>query len=608
MTDLSNAPKIETTQPQDGNVDGSEPLATFAIGPGDGVFKEGDQSDFAFIIVSGRVELSKTVQGTEIFLAEIGPGDLFGEMGVIDGSPRSASAVALEDTVLQRFDRDQLMQKLSNDNDFAAPVVMQLIGQLRATSERFAHEKVLSLQRAADAAEVIEPGRQGPLARLRGFFDAEQDLIEFQPDAVEIERRKAPAAAKLMLYAMVGLIVGAFLWANFSYIDTAVSARGRITTEVPNIVVQPSETAVIRSIQVRAGQAVEKGQLLATLDATVAESDVTVSRVALISILAQEKRLNAEIAGKAAKDGYSDDPTVNALQTEIFVRRHAGITEKIASFDEQLNQMRADIQTNVQDVKDLEQQAGVLRELEGMRAKLLKDGHGSRVNYLSSKHQRLSVDRERRQVLSSRQRMKHQLRALTADRQAALANWNSQVAQELVDTRRERARLSEQLKKSEYRENLVHLRAPARGIILSIAERSVGSVIRQAEQMFTIVPADVPMELQVNVMPRDVGLIQNGDFVRIKLDALPFQKHGTIVGKVRLISDDAIVAEGGDATQTIYRTRIELGERNLRNVPSSFRLTPGLTASADITVGKRRVITYFIYPLVRALDSSFREP
>ena len=96
MTDLSNAPKIETTQPQDGNVDGSEPLATFAIGPGDGVFKEGDQSDFAFIIVSGRVELSKTVQGTEIFLAEIGPGDLFGEMGVIDGSPRSASAVALE--------------------------------------------------------------------------------------------------------------------------------------------------------------------------------------------------------------------------------------------------------------------------------------------------------------------------------------------------------------------------------------------------------------------------------------------------------------------------------------------------------------------------------
>ncbi|MBT6429898.1 MAG: HlyD family efflux transporter periplasmic adaptor subunit, partial [Rhodospirillaceae bacterium] len=171
-----------------------------------------------------------------------------------------------------------------------------------------------------------------------------------------------------------------------------------------------------------------------------------------------------------------------------------------------------------------------------------------------------------------------------------------------------RARLSEQLKKSEYRENLVHLRAPARGIILSIAERSVGSVIRQAEQMFTIVPADVPMELQVNVMPRDVGLIQNGDFVRIKLDALPFQKHGTIVGKVRLISDDAIVAEGGDATQTIYRTRIELGERNLRNVPSSFRLTPGLTGSADITVGKRRVITYFIYPLVRALDSSFREP
>ncbi len=63
-----------------------------------------------------------------------------------------------------------------------------------------------------------------------------------------------------------------------------------------------------------------------------------------------------------------------------------------------------------------------------------------------------------------------------------------------------------------------------------------------------------------------------------------------------------------DPTKTVYRSRIELGERNLRNVPETFRLTSGLTGSADITVGKRRIITYFIYPLIRAFDSSFREP
>ena len=316
----------------------------------------------------------------------------------------------------------------------------------------------------------------------------------------------------------------------------------------------------------------------------------------------------AEIANKPPEGGFSDDPAVNTLQAEVYNRRRAGITQKLSSFDEQILQIAAEIRTNVQDAEDLGEQAEVLRELEAMRLKLLDEGHGSRVTYLTAKHQRLSVDREQRRLVSTRTRMEHQLKGLRADRGATLAEWRSRSAQELVETRRERERLTEELKRSEYRENLVQLTAPARGVILSIAERSVGLVIREAEQMFIIVPADVQMEMEVDVLPKDVGLIQVGDFVRIKLDALPFQKHGTIEGRVRQISDDAVVAEGGDPTQTVYRTRIELGERKLREVPESFRLTSGLTGNADITVGERRIITYFIYPLVRAFDSSFREP
>ena len=296
------------------------------------------------------------------------------------------------------------------------------------------------------------------------------------------------------------------------------------------------------------------------------------------------------------------------MQMEIFATRKSGIAQKLTSFDEQLEQLQAEIQTNVQDARDLGEQSAVLVELEAMRLKLFEDGHGSRVNFLIAKNQRLSADREQRRLLSTRNRMAHQINALEADRQSAQADWKTQVAQELIDTRRARAELTEQLNQSEYREELVQLIAPARGVILSIAERSVGSVIREAEEMFTIVPADVPLEMETDILPKDFGLIQVGDFVRIKLDALPFQKHGIIEGRVRQISDDAVPAGGNDPTQTVYRTRIELGEKMLRDVPDSFRLTPGLTGSADITVGKRRIITYFIYPLVRALDSSFREP
>jgi len=571
------------------------------------IFREGEESDYAYLVIEGTIELTKDVDGTEIFLAEIGPGDLFGEMGLIDGSHRSATAVTLEETMVQRIDHDELLLKLNSDSDFAAPVISQLVSQLRNTSARFAHEQVLSLQRAADSADIIVEENPGPMERLRNFFDADKDLIEFQPDAVEIERQKAPAIAHIMLFSILGFVIAIGLWANFSSIDTAVSAIGRMTTEVPNIIVQPSETAVVRSILVREGQVVEKGQLLATLDATVAQSDVTASRSSLVSMLAQEKRLIAELDGKLPAGGFSDNPAVDTLQKEVFSRRMAGVRQQLASSDERIKQIQDQIKSNIQDAKDLGEQVEVLIELEAMRLKLMNEGHGSRVNYLSAKHQRLSIDREKRGLLTTRTNMSHELSALQSERQALQSNWRSQVAEELVQTRRQREQLTDQFKKSEHRESLVRLLAPAPGIILKVAERSVGSVIQTAEAMFTIVPADVPMEMEADIQPKDVGLIQVGDFVRIKLDALPFQKHGSIEGRVRLISEDAVHIDG-NTSQTVYRSRIEIVSKNLREVPGSFRLTPGLTGSADITVGKRKIITYFIYPLIRAFDTSFHEP
>jgi len=604
-----------STQPDDAK-QGSSGLPQLAADAGtefifeadEVIFDEGDDSDFAYIVIEGSVEMTKMMEGTEVFLAEIGPGQLFGEMGLIDGSVRSATAATLSETTLQRINKEQLMQRLSSDTEFAAPVITQLVGQLRETSSKLAHQQVLSLKKAADATDIIVPKRRGPVMRLRTFFDAEADFIEFQPDAVEIERQPVPAIVTVSVFTILALVVSAFVWASFSSIDTAVSATGRITTEVPNIVVQPSDTAVIRSIRVKEGAFVKKGQLLATLDSTIAESDVQASLRSLTSLLAEEKRLEREFSGLDSVQPFSSNKAENLLQQELYDRRQASISQKLSSFDQQIGQLTAEISVNAQDARDLGEQAVVLKEIENMRAKLLDSGHGSRVNYLTSKHQRLSIDREKRGLLSRRSMMEFRVKALQADRRVAMANWRSQVARELVDTRRLREGQMSQLEKTEHRESLVKLIAPADGIVLKIAERSVGSVIRQAETLFTIVPADVPMEMEVDIQPKDIGLIQVGDLVRVKLDALPFQAHGIIEGRVRLIGEDAEKKEDSNSGSTIYRTRIELLDRKLIKVPSTFRMTPGLTGSADITVGKRLIVTYFIYPLVRAFSSSLREP
>ena len=165
---------------------------------------------------------------------------------------------------------------------------------------------------------------------------------------------------------------------------------------------------------------------------------------------------------------------------------------------------------------------------------------------------------------------------------------------------------------------LVSLRAPQQGIVLSMAERSVGSIMRQAEPFITLVPLNSTIEAEVNVKAKDIARIRINDSVRIKLDAFPFQRHDTLSGEVRVISEDAFQPDGSGTmldqsnpekhSGAFYRTRVDLISKKLRNVPNGFRLMPGMKVRAEIKVGKRKVISYFLYPIVRALDESLREP
>jgi HlyD family secretion protein len=100
------------------------------------------------------------------------------------------------------------------------------------------------------------------------------------------------------------------------------------------------------------------------------------------------------------------------------------------------------------------------------------------------------------------------------------------------------------------------------------------------------------------------------DDVRVKLDAFPFQRHGLLKGRLRTVSEDAFVRRSGAAAgpPNYYRARVELTTTQLRNVPETNRLLPGMGVRGEILVGDRRVITYFLYPLIRAFDESLREP
>ena len=122
--------------------------------------------------------------------------------------------------------------------------------------------------------------------------------LAFQPDAAVIEERPLPRAARSVVYLVAALLVGAALWATLSRVDRVVVARGKLITIDPLIVVQPLETAVIRTIEVGVGDFVRTGAILATLDPTFTESQEVAGRERLNSMLAEERHGGYRAGGK----------------------------------------------------------------------------------------------------------------------------------------------------------------------------------------------------------------------------------------------------------------------------------------------------------------------
>ena len=83
------------------------------------IFSENDVGETAYIIVRGRVEVLKMLEGKNVHLASIGAGEPLGEMGVIDEKPRSATVVAVEETVVRELHRDDLFQNLQEHPEVA---------------------------------------------------------------------------------------------------------------------------------------------------------------------------------------------------------------------------------------------------------------------------------------------------------------------------------------------------------------------------------------------------------------------------------------------------------------------------------------------------------
>jgi HlyD family secretion protein len=229
--------------------------------------------------------------------------------------------------------------------------------------------------------------------------------------------------------------------------------------------------------------------------------------------------------------------------------------------------------------------------------------------YVELKLSRMQMEASIEELTNTLQELDHQTQGTISQRDSFIQEWRNGISEQLVKTRRELSSNEQQYKKNQLRVDSLYLQAPCRAMVHEIAAFSTGSAVREAEALITLIPLD-GNELEVEIRPQDIAKVRIGSQVRIKLNAYPFQKYDTLDGVVRHISEDTFTKQGPadiGQSQTYYRAWVTVSGK-LRNQDANFRLIPGMEATAEIKSGRRRIIEYVIYPLIKALDETAREP
>ncbi len=561
------------------------------LASGDVLFREGEVGDFAYQVVKGKIEICKFNGDDYVTLSTLEKGSLFGEMALIDKQPRSAMARAIEESVVKEIDQDALLTYLKNSPQTAFNMMQQLASYARNANEKLSVDALDSpdSKDSDKQNEVIEEEMDAKELAKKKKLDMLLD--EFDSDIEQITNKQVPEPVRYTVYAFGFLILFLIIWGTISEVDTSVTASGKITTIVPNVEVQSNYKSVVKEILVKKGQSVDEGDPLVVFDATLQRADKRKLNYQLSVVDAKIDRLKKQAL---LRSGNEVDNPSDERQNIIFKDKKEQYLAKSASLNKQITSTQDDLSF-------IKEQLDIQKKLENSKKSLFDLDLVAEAQVLAERNKRLSLEKEFTKT-------SNKLSELKSNREEYNSQWFGGINDELVTLEDQKMSLLEDLKKLERQQTDVTVRAPQSGMILNLHSLYPGAVISPGKSVVTLVPTGVELLTVFDVDPSDISKLIPDTSVKIQLSALPAQKHGELKGKISYISADTVDKDVDGKPGNFYRARATITDNSLKDTPPGFNLMPGMKVSGKIRVGKRRLITYFIYPLIRTLGNSFAEP
>lgn len=438
----------------------------------------------------------------------------------------------------------------------------------------------------------------------------QQHEAQFLPAALALQETPvspAPRVAMRLLIAFAGI---ALLWAVFGRIDVVAVAHGKIIPNDRIKTIQPIEMAVVKAIHVVEGQRVKAGEPLVDLDPTNAQADLGRVSGDLMAARLQVARARAMLVvlskgGRPAFArwaGLEDDKYREAIS--LLHGQYLEYTARWARIDAEISRREAELRSMHELVRKLEQTAPIARQRALDYKDLAEKNFVSRHGYMEREQLRIEQEGELAEQRSRLREIEAVLREARAQRLELAAEARRINLDSLSDGQQKSAALEQELRKAETRGKLMQLTAPVSGTVQQLALHTVGGVVTPAQPVMVIVPEDQPLEIEAFIENKDIGFIRPGQEAEVKIETFQYTKYGTIPAKVDFVSHDAI---NDEKRGLIYSSRVKMQRPRINVDGVDVNLSPGMAVTVEVKTAKRRVIEYFLSPLMQYSSESLRE-
>lgn len=452
---------------------------------------------------------------------------------------------------------------------------------------------------------------------------------EFLPPLLEIQETPPSPHKRKVAVSIVALVGLLLVWSYFGEIDVASTAAGKFIPDGKVKVIQPLENAIVRAIYVVEGQKVRQGDLLLELDPTSSTADLTANTEKFALNQLESDRLLAELGNKPPSYHQADKfKSIVALQEQLRQAREAAYVAKREQaqlfIHEKIDMLAAGEVT----LNKLKEMTAIAKEREESARPLVKTGALSRLDYLQLKQDLVSNEND----LVAQSKMVEQEKYAKQGAEKKLAEIfhdnQSSILTDLDSHANDQTAIQGNVTKSKQLYDQHWLKSPVDGLVQSVNVTTVGGVVTPAQTLVTIVPNGIPLIVEATLSNDDIGFVRVGQKVEIKVDTFPFQKYGTIPGTLVLVSPDAEDSANastspdngsgqssqgnqsngstGKSGKVTYKVHIKPDRLAMSVDGKLVPITSGMTLQADITTDRRRVIEFFLSPVIKYLDEGLK--